>query len=665
MIKKNSLYWVLGALFLALGVGLRLHLLQGTGWSIDSDEAIVGLMAKHINEGRAPVPTFYYGQAYMGTLEPLAASVIFKIFGVSSVALKVVPLLFYVALFPVVFWLGALIGGAEIGLAACWFTAVSPASFVEWSTRARGGFIEVVLFCTLALALVLKWLKFGPHLVGTACIGLLLGLSWWTNNQTIFVLGPIGLFMLLGAIAHARDSWRSPLHDLKNHLIVGGVGFLLGGFPFWRFNILNDFASFKMFSATSNIAHNFDGFWSVALPVLVGAKRAWEGVEVFPGATWVAAVIFGITLVWLILDRIILAEESIEERGARAIAEKGASLLLIFVVTASTIFVLSSFGGLFTAPRYLLPIYPAVFVLIAITYQGLKSANWLCGVGYLVAVSALFLASNYYGGHYIPGEPFVYQQERAAADHRELNEWLIGRGIKRIATNYWIGYRVAFETQEQVTFSQIGEPYQVRIPDYEQQGAYHVDQQLPLVLTPHQGEEVARALTKMGYSYESTRLSGYTVISGISPLSGTIESSTEKHLVGPQDFSVSASNNTDELSKIVDGSLATRWGTAQHQQPGQYIKLKFNRAENLVGVRIDQGSWPQDYPRGLKIVCERGAGERIELLSTAEIRSGLSSLREPPLWFRPQSCDSLIFEQVGEHPVFDWSVAEMQIYRVK
>lgn len=657
MNKNHMTYWVLGLLFLALGVGLRLHLLVDTGWNIDSDEAIVGLMARHINEGRSPVPTFYYGQAYMGTLEPLTASFVFKLFGASSVALKLVPLLFYVALFPVVFWLGALIGGAEVGLATCWLTAVSPASFVEWSTRARGGFIEVVLFCTLALALVLKWLKFRPHLVGTACIGLLLGLSWWTNNQTVFVLGPIGLFMLLGVIAHSKDSWRSPFHELKNHFIVGSVCFLLGGFPFWRYNILNDFASFKMFSTTSNILQNFDGFWSVALPVLVGAKRAWEGVDIFPGATWVAAIIFGVTLVWLILDRIILAEESIEERGSRAVAEKGASLLLLFVVTASAIFVLSSFGALFTAPRYLLPIYPAIFVLVAITYQGLKSANWFCGVGYLAAVSVLFLASNYYGGHYLPGEPFVYERERVAADHRELNEWLLSRGIKRIATNYWIGYRVAFETQEQVTFSQIGEPYQVRIPEYEHDGPYHVDQKLPLVLTPHQGEQVSRALTKMGYTFQSTSLSGYTVLSEIVPVA------SDKTVLSPQDFTIAASTNLEEISKLTDGSLATRWGTAQHQQPGQYLKFQLNDTKPMVGVRLDLGGWSQDYPRGLKVSCERVGGEKIELLSTADISQGLRILREPPLWFGPQLCEYLMIEQQGEHPIFDWSVAELSLYQ--
>jgi hypothetical protein len=34
---------------------------------LNSDEAVVGLMARHILDGKRPV--FYYGQAYMGSLD--------------------------------------------------------------------------------------------------------------------------------------------------------------------------------------------------------------------------------------------------------------------------------------------------------------------------------------------------------------------------------------------------------------------------------------------------------------------------------------------------------------------------------------------------------------------------------------------------------------------
>src|SRR5580765_6225791 len=53
----------------------------------DSDQAVVGLMAKHLADGRA-FPLFYYGQHYMLAVEPWLAAPFFKVFGASIAALK-------------------------------------------------------------------------------------------------------------------------------------------------------------------------------------------------------------------------------------------------------------------------------------------------------------------------------------------------------------------------------------------------------------------------------------------------------------------------------------------------------------------------------------------------------------------------------------------------
>src|SRR5262245_40947902 len=53
----------------------------------DSDQAIVGLMAKHLIEGRA-FPVFFYGQTYMLGVEAYLAAPVFLVAGVSVAALK-------------------------------------------------------------------------------------------------------------------------------------------------------------------------------------------------------------------------------------------------------------------------------------------------------------------------------------------------------------------------------------------------------------------------------------------------------------------------------------------------------------------------------------------------------------------------------------------------
>src|SRR5918994_4020507 len=59
--------------------------------AFDSDQAIVGLMAKHLSEGRA-LPLFFYGQPYMLAVQAWIAAPLF-VLGGASIALLKLPLL--------------------------------------------------------------------------------------------------------------------------------------------------------------------------------------------------------------------------------------------------------------------------------------------------------------------------------------------------------------------------------------------------------------------------------------------------------------------------------------------------------------------------------------------------------------------------------------------
>src|SRR5215471_16311019 len=61
------------------------------GLDFDSDQAIFGLMGKHLAEGRA-FPLFIYGQNYLLAIEAWLAAPMFMLFGVSVPTLKL-PLL--------------------------------------------------------------------------------------------------------------------------------------------------------------------------------------------------------------------------------------------------------------------------------------------------------------------------------------------------------------------------------------------------------------------------------------------------------------------------------------------------------------------------------------------------------------------------------------------
>ena len=83
------------AVIITLGVALKAALLVYGVVPFNSDEAIVALMARHILRGERP--TFFYGQAYMGSLDAWLVAGAFSLLGESVLAIRVVQVLLSVS----------------------------------------------------------------------------------------------------------------------------------------------------------------------------------------------------------------------------------------------------------------------------------------------------------------------------------------------------------------------------------------------------------------------------------------------------------------------------------------------------------------------------------------------------------------------------------------
>src|SRR5438093_6368322 len=78
------------AIALVIALALRLAIIFSPLGELDGDEAVVGLMARHIAFlGERPV--FYYGQPYLGSLEAFSTAPLFVLFDSSTLGLKLVP----------------------------------------------------------------------------------------------------------------------------------------------------------------------------------------------------------------------------------------------------------------------------------------------------------------------------------------------------------------------------------------------------------------------------------------------------------------------------------------------------------------------------------------------------------------------------------------------
>src|SRR5436305_175640 len=185
----------LGVALLA-GLFLRLAVIGSPLGELDGDEAVVGLMARHI-AFLGDRPVFYYGQPYLGSLEAFSAAPFFRLFGSATVLLKLVPTAYSLGFLAVSAILAKRLFGTAPALATAAYLAMPPSMWAVWSTKARGGYAEL-LFLGQALLLVTLMLAPKPSRRLALLWGILTGLACWTHLLAVVYLLPAAIFLGLG-----------------------------------------------------------------------------------------------------------------------------------------------------------------------------------------------------------------------------------------------------------------------------------------------------------------------------------------------------------------------------------------------------------------------------------------------------------------------------------
>ena len=181
---------------------------------LHSDEAIVGIMAQDIAEGRS-LPIYFYGQRYMGALEAYVIAAVSPLFENPIHALRFGPACFFALMVAIQYlmltrWFSR--RGGVIG-AIC-LLAASP-MFMQWSISARGGYIEILLWGSALLWAYSEW--FVPPVPKTHrtrhrfVLGAIIGSGLWINPSIVL--------FVLSILAHAL--LNSPLAGLRRMPRVG------------------------------------------------------------------------------------------------------------------------------------------------------------------------------------------------------------------------------------------------------------------------------------------------------------------------------------------------------------------------------------------------------------------------------------------------------------
>ena len=225
---------VVVVLALVLGLLLRLYAL-GRG-TMNSDEAVVGLMAREILHGH--FFAFYWGQNYGGP-EAYVVAVVFAIFGSSAFTLGLTPVLLCAASLVLLWRIGNRMFGSPVGAVAAIAFWVWPEPYVTSST-VEDGFRWIVLICGLIVLLTVLRIGDGEGLrIDWIALGLGAGVGWWASPEISYFLAPAAVYLVVRIVQRrARVRLVSSL--------LGAAASIVGSFPWWWHNLNQHFDSFSV-----------------------------------------------------------------------------------------------------------------------------------------------------------------------------------------------------------------------------------------------------------------------------------------------------------------------------------------------------------------------------------------------------------------------------------
>jgi hypothetical protein len=479
--------WIIAALLVIVTLTRSLVFLIWEQSFFDSNQAVIGLMAKHLAEGRT-FPVFMYGQNYMLAVESWLAAPLFLIVEPSVAALKAPLLVLNLAIASVLFLLLQRDGGlkpAPAGMASIFFVFPAPGTAAQL-LEASGAIFESLLY------VLLVWVARQKPL----WLGLVLGVGFLHREFTIYGLAAL---ILLEA-AHRRLATRD---TVKRLAVAIGVGAAI-----WTsVQVLNTYAPAMGPGTTlADLKDSETNVEEIAGRICLDVNTLATSLERIVTVHW--PLLFGTSVV-------ALRRFDIESNVIQGLPYLGlilASAMVLAGVRTSVrlaarrrwsaeddFFAYLVLVGLFSASGYALARCGAIDIFrmrydflsllgaigLSAWFLRLESSRYWIGVWLtlvLVWTAAAASAHGYLWREYLRDTPVGGKQRIIA----ELNE----RGIRYAAAGYSDAYVISFLTDERIIVT----ADRVRIASYQRDVHRHAGEAVRIVRRRfcEGGEEVMR-----------------------------------------------------------------------------------------------------------------------------------------------------------------------------
>lgn len=437
--------WLALFIVLLVAVFARGLLLTSNSVSFHADEAVVGLMARHILEGEHP--TFFYGQAYMGSLDAWLIAGGLALLGDSVLSIRIVQSILYLGVVSASFWCAWLLTRQVIAaLVAGLLFAIPPTLMALYTTATLGGYNETLLMGTLLIILAYTLVQSDLHSWWRwAAFGFCAGLGWWTNGLIVIYAVPAAMLLLIGWVRQfrMRRGW-----SVLGGITLAAITFMIGSAPWWSYALQNDFAPVRFYIGGTQglgadivaipIGERLIGLFFLGFPAVMGLRFPWAAQPFLPFIGIIVAILFVIAM-------------SVPFRR-RMFSKDAHGLLLGMVGWFTLVYLLTRFSSDPTG-RYFLPLTLPLFTLFGVWIANI-SRRWLqvsltaivvgyFGLGQLAAaVAPLGFTTQFNTVQHIPN------------DHDdELIAFLEAHDLTRGYAPYWISFRLAFLSDDELQYS--------------------------------------------------------------------------------------------------------------------------------------------------------------------------------------------------------------------
>jgi hypothetical protein len=460
--NRPRAYWLgMIAVVVVAAIGRALLLASGS-LSFHSDEAIVGLMARHILAGDPP--TFFYGQAYMGSLDAWLIAGGFRILGESVMTIRIVQALLYLGVVASAYAAAhALLRRLDAALVVGLLFAVGTPLLTLYTAATLGGYNETLLFGHLLLALMFGGWRGRAR---WALVGFIAGIAWWSNALIVVYIVPLVGY---GAWRAARSAIKRDGREAGAILSPGSarlapailivLGFVVGSAPWWLYALMNDLAPIRFFlpdvlggretvgAVIPSVPwdQRLIGLFLLGLPSVLGLRFPWAG-DFFAPLVGLAVVAVYVVALWT-LFRSHRAPRTPHADEARLVA------ILVFgmIAVLCALFLLTRFSS-DPSGRYFLPLtLPLALALAA----------WVVRLPRVAAVLVVALVLGYNAAGQVTAArsdigfttQFVAETHLPNDDDAALIAWLDARDLRHGYTTYWISFRIAFLSGERIRLS--------------------------------------------------------------------------------------------------------------------------------------------------------------------------------------------------------------------